>query len=184
VTGVLRLPESPRARRRLFWKALGGGVALGIGLLIAFDSNSGHSLQTPIDSNAKARVVAHPKTVPVGAADRKAAETNLMTFARTAVLRRDLAASWPLADATMRIGTTREQWLGGSLPVVPYPAGAVLNIGLRLLHSYRDDLGYEVLFVANKTALGKRTGTEAYACEMHHVGGRWLVDSCYPRKTL
>jgi hypothetical protein len=163
---------------------LAGVVVLGVGLLIAFDSNSGHTLQTPIDSNGKAQVVKQPKTVRVSEADQKAAEANLMAFARSAILRQNLAASWPLADATMRTGTTMAQWLAGTLPVPPYPADAVRSIGLRQLHSYRDDLGYEVLIVAKATPAGKKAGTQAYECEIHHIGGRWLIDSCYPRKTL
>lgn len=178
------LPSSPKARRRLFWKSLAAVVLLGVGLLIAFDSNSGHSLQTPIDSTARARVVTQPKTVHVSDADRRDAETRLMAFARSAILRTHLAVSWPLADAAMRSGMTEEQWLAGTLPVVPYPPAAVRSIGLRLLHSYRDDLGYEVLFVARDTPAGKRAGTQAYSCEVHRVSGRWLIDSCYPRKTL
>jgi hypothetical protein len=41
-------------------------------------------------------------------------------------------------------------------------------------------LGYDVL-VLPKDADGPQ---QVYTCELHELAGRWLVDFCYPRKTL
>jgi hypothetical protein len=84
----------------------------------------------------------------------------------------------------MRIGTTRAQWLAGDLPVVPYPAKAFRTFGLTLKYSYRGVLGYDVLVLPNATKAGDQAGQQVYACELHDVRGRWLVDFCYPRHTL
>jgi hypothetical protein len=118
--------------------------------------------------------------VPATAAAKRAAIATLNTFVHSAFIRRDLAESWPLATPHMRSGNTRSAWLAGNLPVVPYPAREFGAASYRLRYSYRGVLGYDVL------VLPKHVGGQqvVYACELRLLGGRWLVDSCYPRKTL
>ena len=47
-------------------------------------------------------------------------------FVRTAVRRNDLAASWHLIHPNLKQGMTKEQWLTGDIPVVPFPAKGIL----------------------------------------------------------
>jgi hypothetical protein len=103
---------------------------------------------------------------------------------RSAFIRQDLAASWPLATAHMKLGTSHAEWLAGDLPVVPYPANAFRTFGLTPKYSYRNVLGYDVLVLPKKTKAGSEAGQQIYECELHDVHGNWLVDFCYPRKTL
>jgi hypothetical protein len=100
------------------------------------------------------------------------------------VIRRDLAASWPLATAHMKVGTSRADWLAGNLPVVPYPSSAFRTAGLTLKYQYKGILGYDVLVLPKETKAALRAGQQVYVCELHDVRGSWLVDACYPRKTL
>jgi hypothetical protein len=178
------LPSSHRARRRLLWASLGGGAVLGVVALIVFVPNTGHSLDTPIDSTKRAQVFHAPKSVPATPAARAAAQRTLSVFVPSAMTRRNLARSWPLATPHMKVGTSYSDWLAGDLPVVPYPAESYRTFGATLKYSYRGVLGYDVLILPKKGAAGAKGGQLVYSCELHHVHGRWLVDFCYPRKTL
>lgn len=161
------------------------GLALGIvAALIIFVPNTGHPSGTPIDESSQAQVYRPPKTVTASAAERAAALSTLSRFVRSAVIRRDLASSWSLATAHMKYGTSHSDWLHGNLPVVPYPADAYRTAGFTLKYQYQDILGYDVLVLPSETKAGRLAGQQVYACELHDVGGSWLVDACYPRKTL
>lgn len=178
------LPSSHRMRVRMLWGSIAAAVVLGIAAMIVFLPNTGHSTETPIDeSKAPARFHV-PKTVRATAEEKAAAERTLAVFVRSAFIRRNLAASWPLATKHMKVGTTYGQWLAGDLPVVPYPADAFRSFGTVLKYQYKNVLGYDVLVLPKQDAAGRKAGQQVYACELHDVHGNWLVDFCYPRKTL
>jgi hypothetical protein len=176
---VLGLPESPRARRRLYRRAAIAALIGVIAILLVFFRNTGHTFQTPF-SDKPVKVLRTPKTVPVSRATRAEAERTLLAFVRTAVVRRDSGSAWDLATPHMRAGSTRAEWRQGFLPVPPYPEDEFGNAGATLKYSYRGILGFDVLIVP-KRENGKQL---VYSCELHHLHGRWLVDSCVPRKTL
>jgi hypothetical protein len=169
---------------RLLRGSIAAAVVTVIALLIVFDRNSGHSTATPIDFSKPAVVLRTPKTVRQAPSSLASARRTLDTFVRSAVVRRKLASSWPLATAHMKIGTSHADWLAGDLPVVPYPANAFRTFGLMLKYSYRGILGYDVLVLPKLTKAGNAAGQQVYECELHDVRGSWLVDFCYPRKTL
>jgi hypothetical protein len=172
------LPRSPRRRRRLAYAAAALAVVLAaVGAQLLIGSSGPERTQTRAGAPQVAREPVH---VPASAADRAAAERTLAVFVPSAFIRRDLARSWPLTTPHMRIGTSRADWLRGNLPVVPYPAAQYRTASFRLQYSYRDVLGYDVL-VLPKQVDGLQ---EVYSCELHRLGGRWLVDFCIPRKTL
>jgi hypothetical protein len=181
---VLRLPTSHRKRVRLLWGSIGGLFVLVVVGLIVFVPNTGHSFATPIDEHGQAQVYRAPTTVKATAGQKAAAVSTLSRFVRSAVIRRGLASSWPLATAHMRTGTSRQDWLDGNLPVVPYPARAFRTAGFTLKYEYKGILGYDVLVLPKETKAAQRAGQQVYACELHDVRGSWLVDQCYPRKTL
>jgi hypothetical protein len=181
---VIGLPASHRARVRLLRRSIVGAVLLTVALLIVFVRNTGHSTATPVNENGHAQVYHAPKTVVATAAQKAAAISTLSRFVRSAVIRRDLAASWPLATAHLKSGTTRAEWLSGNLAVVPYPADGFRTVGFTLKYQYKGILGYDALLLPNTTKAGQLAGQQVYACELHDVRGNWLVDECYPRKTL
>jgi hypothetical protein len=169
--------------RLLRWSIV-AAVLLTVALLIAFVRNTGHSLATPVNENEQAQVYHAPRTVKATAEQKAAAISTLTRFVRSAVIRRDLAASWPLATAHLRSGTSRAEWLSGNLAVVPYPAAGFRTAGFTLKYQYKNVLGYDVLVLPNTTKAGRLAGHQVYACELHDVRDSWLVDECYPRKTL
>jgi hypothetical protein len=169
---------------RLLRASIAAAVVTVVALLIVFDRNSGHSTATPIDFSKPAVVVHTPKTVRQAPGALESARRTLDAFVRSAVVRRNLASSWPLATAHMKIGTSHADWLAGDLPVVPYPANAFRTFGLTLKYSYRGILGYDVLVLPKLTQAGTAAGQQVYECELHDVRDSWLVDFCYPRKTL
>jgi hypothetical protein len=168
----------------LVWWSIGSAVVLGIAALIVFVPNTGHTTATPIDPTRPAQRYVAPKTVPATAAERAAAERTLARFVPSAMTRRNLSQSWPLITRHMRAGTSHADWLAGDLPVVPYPAAAYRTFGLTLKYQYKGILGYDVLVLPRENAAGDSAGQQVYACELHDVHGSWLVDFCYPRKTL
>ena len=181
---MLRLPASHRKRVRLLWGSIGGLFVLVVAALIVFVPNTGHSFATPINEHEQAQVFRAPKTVKATAEQKAAAVSTLSRFVRSAVIRRDLAASWPLATEHMKSGTSHTDWLNGNLPVVPYPASAFRTVGFTLKYQYKGILGYDALILPKETKAAQLAGQQVYACELHDVHGAWLVDQCYPRKTL
>jgi hypothetical protein len=178
------LPSSHRARVRLAWLSVAGAAVITVAALIVFVPNTGHTLSTPIDRSKPPVVITTPKTVKPTRAATAAAERTLDRFVPSAMLRRHLSSSWSLTTAHMRLGTSHSDWLRGDLPVVPYPADAFRTFGATLKYSYAHVLGYDVLILPRQTAAGKKAGQQVYSCELHDVHGRWLVEFCYPRKTL
>ena len=177
------LPRSPRARKRLLWRSASAAVLVTVTLLLIFFRNTGHSEATP-HTREPAFVPREPKSVPATPAARRAAVRTVTTFTRSAIIRRNLEASWPLADARMKDGVSHRDWLAGFLPVAPYDARAFRTASYTLTYSYRHVLGYDVLLLPNDSEAGAQAGQQVYSCELHDVHGRWLVDFCYPRKTL
>jgi hypothetical protein len=176
---VPRLPESPRQRRRLIYASTVVAVAAVLAILqAAIGNNNGPKLTKARPGTPK--ILRSPKTVTATLAERAAAEHTLSVFVRSAFIRRNLAESWPLATPHMKVGTSHADWLRGDLPVVPYPAAQYRTASFRLTYSYGGVLGYDVL-VLPKQVDGQQ---QVYSCELHDVHGSWLVDYCYPRKTL
>jgi hypothetical protein len=173
------LPKSPRARARLLRRGLVVVVLAAAGVLVGFFRNTGHSLQTPTNG-LPAVVLRDPRHVQATPAARAAAQRTLELFVQAAVLRRQPGRAWDLATPDMRVGSTRDEWRRGVLPVVPYPSAQYREDGLTLKYSYRGILGYDVL-VLPKTPKGEQ---QVYSCELHQLQGRWLVEWCYPRTTL
>ena len=182
--GVVRLPASHRARVRLLWGSIAVGALGTVLALIVFVPNTGHSYATPINEHAQAQVYRPPKTVKATEQQTADAVATLTRFVRSAIIRRDLASSWPLATPHMKSGTSYSDWLHGNLPVVPYPAAAFRDAGYTLTYQYQGILGYDVLVLPNATKQGQLAGQQVYACELRDIRGSWLVDQCYPRKTL
>ena len=169
---------------RLLRRSIVAAVVLVVAFLIVFVRNTGHSTATPINEHGKAQVYHPPKTVKATPEQQAAAISTLSRFVRSAVIRRDLASSWPLATAHMKTGTSHADWLSGNLPVVPYPADGFRTVGFTLTYQYKGILGYDALVLPNGTKAGQLAGQVVYGCELHDVHGSWLVDECYPRKTL
>ena len=166
---MVGLPASHRARVRLLWGSIAAAAVLGVAALIAFVPNTGHTSSTPIDTTKAAQRYIPPKTVRATSTEKAAAEHTLALFVPSAMPRQRLAISWALTTNQMRAGTSRADWLA---------------FGVTLKYQYKDILGYDVLVLPKENAAGAQAGEQVYSCELHDVRGSWLVDFCYPRKTL
>jgi len=179
------LPQSHRKRVRLAWGSAAALAVLVLVVLLVFFRNTGHSTATPINVHQKAQVFHPPKTVKATPAQKAAAVATIDRFTRSAIIRRNLADSWPLATPHMKLGVSHADWLAGDLPVVPYPAWAFRTAGYTLKGQFEAVLDYDVLVLPKETKAARQdAGQQVYSCELRDVHGRWLVDSCYPRKTL
>src|SRR5207247_8546355 len=117
--------------------------------------------------------VGGPRHGPATPAARRAAQATLSAFVRSAVIRRNLAESWPLATPHMKVGTSRNDWLAGDLPIVPYPAAAFRSFGATLEYSYQGVLGFDVLILPKATKAGNLAGQQVYSCELPELHVRW-----------
>jgi hypothetical protein len=162
---------------RLLRRAIVAGVLIVIALLLAFMRNTGQSYETAVVDRPAMRYH-QPKSVPATPEARREALRTLDAFVRSALVRRNLRASWPLATPHMKIGVKRSEWLAGTLPVAPY-TGTFGRAEYGLRYSYRGVLGWGVHLVPKTN----RDPEGAYLCELHRVHGSWLVDFCYSEAT-
>jgi hypothetical protein len=103
-----------------------------------------------------------------------------LEFVHTAVARRNLARAWEISAPELKRNTTREEWLAGTLRVVPYPV-AKAHVLLRTASSFTDAAGLDIDFVP-------RAGTDAkpqtFLLELRNVDGRWLVSAWQPSEAV
>ena len=136
--------DSPRRRRRV---AIAASLVVAVPLIyLAFHystSGSSGNANGPYVSDAFYR---EPKHAPFTADKRRAVSAVLAKFISGAVSKHDLAGTWELAGPGLRQGMTREDWLKGQLPLVPFAASkrgqgswSVVN------YSYANKVGLELL---------------------------------------
>ena len=177
--------SSPRRRRRLGW-TLGSLLVVGglAAVALAF-WNTGETLDSPLEADT-----APVETTPVAAlrvtpAVRTDVSETVQEFARTAVLRRDLADAWRLASPRMREGLTLAEWQTGDIPVQPYPAKAFQSADWRLRYAYEHTVGIDVM-VQPKPRSG--APVMVYSAELTEAGKgvdrRFLVDYWITQTTL
>ena len=106
-----------------------------------------------------------------------AAVRTAQKFIQTAVLRKDVAASWALATPKERAGLTRAQWDTGDIPVVPFPRERFGAAKFKIDRARQRDILIEVLLTSHK--LGVAPADDFL--EMVPSGGRWLVTYFAPR---
>jgi hypothetical protein len=113
--------SSRRSRRRLTIAAVFVVVAVPLGYLAVHYSNSAspRDANGPYVSDAFYR---QPKHAPFTAEKRRAVSAVLAKFISGAVSKHDLAGTWDLAGPDLRQGMTRDEWLKGQLPIVPFAA--------------------------------------------------------------
>jgi hypothetical protein len=165
--------DSPRARRRFYW--LSGGVFL-IGLIafvsvFAFRNSSG--IHAPI-STVKAQSAPPAVKAPPDPTAYKVARA----FIESAVLRKNLDASYSLVNPEIRGTLTRKQWRTGNIPVIGYPADNAKTAGFQVVYSYKTQMELIVDLVA-KPGSQVRPHLSFYIGLVRKGGkpkGRWLVN--------
>ena len=172
----LKLLSSPRRRRRLAYLGAlvvaAGVVALVIELLPSRNGVTQHF------TSGRVQRVGGEHTVPVSAAERRAIDAALDRFVGAVVARRDPLAGWPLSTSRLRASSTRAEWARGDVPVYAYPARGRQFHEWVLDYSFPNRVGLELGVQPRR---GAKVGNAAFDVDLKRVGGRWLVDSIYPR---
>jgi hypothetical protein len=144
---VSRLLSSPRRRRRLVRLAIVAVLAVVAAVTGIWFANTGKPVPNTFDSRPVRLPGPAPQRAALSARDRDAARAVAARFIDAAVLRKNSDDSWDVTAPVLRQGFTRQRWGSGEIPVVPYPANAVLAIKYRLEFSEQDQLWLKVALV-------------------------------------
>jgi hypothetical protein len=169
----MRLPASPRRRRRLGWATL-ALVALGAAAAVVVALPEPKAL--PPDRLEAGPPLERERPVQLTPAMRRGIAATLERFVPAAVGRKDAALAWQLAGPGLRAGTTRRDWLDGDLPVFPFPARATRFDQWEPAYAFRDRVGFDLMLMPRPET---RRGPLAVSVDMARRGKRWLVDSWY-----
>jgi hypothetical protein len=169
--------SSPRRRRRLAWGAGLGSLLAGLIALGVFWPNTAQEVPQ-VREPGRVQVYHAPKTVKLTSESRAKALTTAANFVKTAVARRNIDQSWPLASASLKQGFTRREWRKGEIPVIPYPVG---QAKWKLDYTYADAVGLQVLVYPSA---GSTMRPNLFLMELKPAGDpahrRWVVDSWTP----
>jgi hypothetical protein len=172
--------SSPRAQRRLL---IGSSAVFAAGViafvaLVLMRGTSNAYVGTL--SNKPATLIKKEKKVPPSPAALKVARK----FIETAVLRKNVDASWNLVHVDLKGRMTRKQWDTGNIPVVDYPANNAKTASFQVDFSYQTEMLLEVNLVAKKGSPSTvRPNLDFFLGLKRAHGkpnGRWLVNYWEP----
>jgi hypothetical protein len=103
-----------------------------------------------------------------------------LEFIDTAVARRHLARAWDLAAPELKQGTTRAEWLAGTMRVVPYPV-AEAQVVLTAVNSFTDRARLNVSFLPRPDT---KATPQTFTLDLRNMDGRWLVSGWAPSATV
>jgi hypothetical protein len=173
---MLRVPASPRARRRLRRVAL-LGAALVTGVLIAFLAPN-HKPANPAarGNEGPAQLASDAPQVSLSAADRRAIDAILDRFVPAAMERRSPEAAWALAGPELKSGSTLAAWKAGTTPVPYYPARQTTFHYWQAIDVTRGSVIFNILLHPKP---GNTLAPTVFSGQMVKRGGRWLVNRMY-----
>jgi hypothetical protein len=175
VKRVIRIPESPRVRRRLTWGGIAAAlVAAGLAIAVLVPGKSPSNAEPTVSRPpAQLAVNTHQK---LSAADRSAIDTLLDRFFPAAVERRDARTAWALAGPEMRSASTLSDFRKGTSPVPSYPANEP-----NYHHWWAIDVekGSVVLNILVHPKDPQKLGTWVFSVEVVKPNRTWLVNRIY-----
>ena len=170
-----RLPESPRARRRLAWSA-GAGALLVIGLAVALlIPNKQAPNPVPTGKAEPAQLAVNTKT-KLTRVDRRAIDTLLDRFIPAGVAQKDPETAWRLSAGEMKSGSTLAQWKKGTSPIPYYP------VKERNFHHWQPvdvEKGAVILDILVHPTDPTKLGTWVFSMQVVKQHSRWLVNRIY-----
>jgi hypothetical protein len=170
------LPFEPRLRRRVVWALAGVALLAGIVLVLVLGPNK----DAPPErlSTVAAQEPEHLVKAPLPLEARRVA----VRFIQTAVARKNLEEAWTLVGPNLRGGMSRERWLTGENPVVPYPIDELEVAPYKIDESYTKSALLEVALLPRK---GAGVRAQVFFLELKRLGSgeraRWVVDNWVPR---
>ena len=170
-TGFL---SSPRNQRWLMWisgAVLVVGVAVFLGVYLTRGSSSPSkavvsSTKPPAPTKPAATNTA--KVAPTASALKVA-----RTFLETAVLRKNLDASYGIVGPVLKEGMSRAQWRKGNIAVDPYPAKNAKTAKFIVRYSQKNHL---MLIVPLAPQKGSGVQPQAFKLGVDRINGKWLVN--------
>jgi hypothetical protein len=173
---MFRLPQSARARRRLFRGSILGGVVAVVVLIVVVIPNHQPPSAKPTGNEGPAQLAVATPHLRVSTADRHAIDRTLDRFIPAGVARKSPATAWALAGPELRSGSTLAAWQGGRSPIPYYP---VLE---KTFHTWRTiDVGprYVVFNLLVHAQPASHLGSYVFSGEVVKRGDRWLVNRIY-----
>ena len=171
-----RLPLEPRLRRRLAWALAGFVLLAGAVLVLVLGPNKDAPPEriSTVAAQEPERLVKAPLSLEA----RRVA----VRFVQTAVARKNLEEAWTLVGPNLRGGLSRERWLTGENPVVPYPIDQLEVAPYKIDESYSRSALLEVALLPRK---GSGVRAQVFFLELKKLGSgeraRWVVDNWVPR---
>ena len=172
----MRLPESPRVRRRLKWiAALGLPVAVIAALFVLIPSH-GPAPSAPTGNEGPAKLASAQRKMKLTAADRRQIDDVLDRFLPAAMERKDETLAWQLAGPELKSGSTLADWRKGNSPVPYYPARETT-----FHHWASEDVGEDYVIFNLLVHPAKRSTLAPYVFsgEVVKAHGSWLVNRLY-----
>jgi len=176
ISGGMSYLASPRRRRRMTWLGAVLGVAVAVVIVVAVFPNTGGNLSQK-HSNVPVQRVQVEKEVPMTRQRRAAVDELFDRFVPAAIERKNPGGAYDLVTAQGHAGGTRADWRNGQLPVYAYDAKGTTFHGYIVEGSYAKEMDLEL----DLQPRSPHDGPVAYAVTLKQVGGRWLIDSIYPR---
>jgi hypothetical protein len=174
--GRARGGPSARTRRRVVYGALALLVPAAFALVLVLGPDTNAPPQHISPTPAQVPVV--EKKAPLAQEARRVA----IRFIQTAVAREHLEEAWHLVGPNLRGGLTRERWITGENPVVPYPIGELDVAPYKIDESYETSALLEVALLPKK---GSGVRAQVFFLELKRMGKgantRWVVDNWVPR---
>jgi hypothetical protein len=172
----VRLFESPRFRRRLFW-ALGLGLPLAtIVAVFLLVPSHGPTAAAPTGNEGPAQLASTAPKVSLTPAVRRQIDAVLDRFLPAALERKDEAAGWALAGPEMKDGSTLAGWRKGDTPVPYYQAREKTFHGWQAVDVGQ---GYVIFDLLVHPAKGSTLAPYVFSGEVVKQHGRWLVNRLY-----
>jgi len=158
------------------WVGIGLAAFAGVVALFVFGPN--RSAPPEHLSNVPAQHVPTPVKAKLSPEARHVA----IRFVQTAVAREHLDEAWELVGPALRGGLTKEAWMTGNNPIVPYPIDKLAVAPYKIDYSYTDSALLEIALLPKKNS-GVRG--QIFFLELEKVGtgknAHWVVNNWVPR---
>ncbi len=176
--GRLKIPiRSRRRRRRVVMLGVFTLVAGSVAGIIVIVGNTGKRLPEHV-TKGPAQVYREPARHRLTKSERNEVRRVTLVFIGSAVARKHLDDSYDLVAPDLREGLTKAEWRTGNIPVVPYPAQAIIRWTLE--YSFENDVAYEVVLAGKPGTLPKGKTFFIELRRFPRVRPDWLVESWTP----
>jgi hypothetical protein len=162
-------------QQRLLWisaAVLLSGIAVFLGVFLTRGSSHPASVNISTLSSGpptkKAPATKNPKVKPSPDALKAA-----RTFLETAVVRKNLAAAYPIVGPDLKGGMSLATWRKGSIPVAFYPAGNAKLAKFKVRSSHKNELMLQTVLFPRK---GSSVKPLVFDLNVDRIGGKWLVN--------